>query len=351
MNHKERQLAAIRHECPDRVPVDVITIETVPQIALHLGIAQEAVYEHLGIDGRIVGIGAYRGPLANGPDGQPTTPWGTVSDGQSYDTVRPYPMAPDISVAQVEKYAWPEPGLFDYEASAKASQILCDRYAVRGPTWTPLFDRVCDMIGMEEAMVQLMAQPEVFEAILESVFVRTYDMFRRLIEACGPAMPIFTMGDDFATQRGMMISPGAWRRLLKPRYAKIFDLAKRAGKYVWFHSCGDITPVLPDLLDIGMDVWETVQLHTLPIPPEKLKREYGRNLAFFGGISTQRLPFMTPEGVAEEVNRCIRLLGKGGGYICGPDHHIKPDVPARNTLALFGTACEFKEPGYTRLEA
>jgi len=128
-------------------------------------------------------------------------------------------------------------------------------------------------------------------------------------------------------------------------------MAKAAGKHVWFHSCGDVTAVLPDLLDIGMDVWETVQLHTLPIPPETLKRDFGRHMTFFGGVNTQRLPFMTPSEVAAEVERCIRLLGKGGGYICGPDHHVKPDVSAENTVALFRAAREFDEPGYTRNEA
>lgn len=101
------------------------------------------------------------------------------------------------------------------------------------------------------------------------------------------------------------------------------------------------------LLDIDMDVWETVQHHTLPIPAEQLKREYGNHLTFFGGINTQRLPLMTPDEVAEKVNRCIRVLGKKGGYFCGPDHRVKPDVSAKNALILFKTATEFRVPGYT----
>ena len=347
MTGRERELAAIRHECTDRVPVDVLAIEPVPALALHLGISEEAVYERLGIDGRVVSFGYYLGEIATGPDGQPLTPWGTVTDGISYDSVRAYPMAPDITIAQIERYAWPDPAKFNHAFSAKASRSVADRYAVRGPTWTPLFDRVCDLIGMEEAMIKMLAEPEIFEAILENVFTRTYEMFRGLLEACGDDMPIFTMGDDFATQRGMMIPPDAWRRMLKPRYAKIFDMAKRMGKYVWFHSCGDITPVLGDLIDIGMDVWETVQLHTLPISPTQLKRDYGKRVTFFGGVNTQRLPFATPEQVAAETRQCIEALGPGGGYICGPDHHVKHDVPAANTVAVFDTATAFRQAGIT----
>lgn len=144
-----------------------------------------------------------------------------------------------------------------------------------------------------------------------------------------------------------MMDPALWRRMLKPRYAQLFALGKRHGLPIWFHSCGDITAVLPDLIDIGMDVWETVQLHTLPISPEKLKQEYGRQLTFFGGINTQQLPFMTLEQVCSSVQRVIEVLGRDGGYICGPDHHIKSDVPPANTVALFETARRFQRTGYT----
>ena len=118
---------------------------------------------------------------------------------------------------------------------------------------------------------------------------------------------------------------------------------------MWFHSCGDITAVLPDLIDIGMDVWETVQLHTLPLSAQALKREYGRDLTFFGGVSTQRLPFVSPDEVAAETRHCLELLGHDGGYICGPDHHIKPDVAPANTVALFRTATAFRAEGYTEI--
>jgi len=112
-------------------------------------------------------------------------------------------------------------------------------------------------------------------------------------------------------------------------------LGRKHGKIIWFHACGDVTEVLSDFIEIGVDVWETVQLHALPISPQKLKQEYGKELTFFGGVNTQSLPFKTPEQVTEEAKFCIDVLGEDGGYILGPDHHIKPDVSAENTLALF----------------
>jgi len=181
-------------------------------------------------------------------------------------------------------------------------------------------------------------EPAIFEAVVEHIFENLAEYCKRLLSACGDAMPILCLGDDFATQRGIMMDPNLWREFLKPRYAKLFEIGKNMGKLVWFHSCGDITAVLSDLIDVGIDVWETVQLHTLPMPAEKLKQEYGKHITFFGGINTQNLPYATPDEVRTEVLRCIEILGKDGGYICGPDHHIKPDVSAENTVMLFDTA-------------
>jgi uroporphyrinogen decarboxylase len=346
MTGRERELAAIRHEVPDRIPVDVIVNETLPALAGHLGIPEDQVDIRLGRDGRILWP-EYLGELPLRADGRPISPWGTVTDGQSYDTERPYPLAPDATVREIEDYAWPDPARFDYAGTAATARMLGRDFAVRGPGWTPLFCRACDLIGMENALVAMAVEPVRFDALLDNIFVRSMEVFRRLLDACGDAMPIFTMGDDFATQRGMLMSPELWRKFLKPRYAGIFAMAKAKGKHVWFHSCGDVTAVLGDFVDIGVDVWETVQLHTLPMTPRELKREYGRHLTFFGGINTQRLPFATPEQIRAEVADVIRALGEGGGFICGPDHHTKPDVPPQNSVALFDAATSFRAAGYT----
>jgi uroporphyrinogen decarboxylase len=248
----------------------------------------------------------------------------------------------------VERYPWPDSSHYDYDGAAKTAGRWGKQYAVRGPYWQPLFCRACDLLGMEEAMIKMTLAPVLFEAVLDKVFCHTAALCSRLLDACGDDMPIFCLGDDFATQRGMMLSPQHWRKFLKPLYARLFAIGKQAGKYVWFHSCGDITEVLPDLLDIGMDVWETVQLHTLPMSAQALKQEYGRDLTFFGGINTQRLPFATPDEVRSEVTACIEALGGNGGYICGGDHHIKPDVPAENAVALYAAARAFRRDSYTR---
>jgi uroporphyrinogen decarboxylase len=331
MSPRERQLATIRRESADRISLDVICIEIVPQIAEHLGIEQGAVYDRLGIDGRIVAAPYVGDRPAGGID-----EW-AAGAGEDYGTAHSYPLA-EASLADVERHPWPDPADYDYGSAGEWARAAGSTYAVRGPYWKPLFCRVCSLMGMENALVSMLAEPIVFEAALDAVFTRTLDYCERLLDACGDAMPILCLGDDFATQRGLMMAPEHWRRVLKPRFADLFAEGKRRGKVVWFHSCGDITAVLPDLIDIGMDVWETVQLHTLPMSARELKREFGRHVTFFGGINTQRMPFAGPEDVQAEVQACIEALGEGGGYICGPDHHIKPDVSPEVAVALFDAA-------------
>lgn len=341
----EREMAAIRHELPDRVPIDAICVEPVAEIAAFLGIAVEHVADRLGLDGRIVAP-AYLGVAGMAADGTPLNEWGGIP-AQDYGTAHWYPLAA-ASKRDIARHRWPDPGAFGYAEAAARAAALGSAYAVRGPYWLPVFCRVCELAGLETALTWLAADPVRFDAAMDAVCERVEAICAALLDACGDAMPILCLGDDFATQRGLMMSPAHWRRHMKPYYARLFDVAKRRGKAVWFHSCGDVTAVLPDLIDIGVDVWETVQLHTLPLSPSDLKREYGRHLAFFGGVNTQRLPWASPADVAAEVADCIRVLGQDGGYICGPDHHIKPDVPPSTAVALFDAARAFRDARCTR---
>jgi len=333
---RERELATIYRKPTDRIALDAICVENVPQIAELLALPQEQVLDRLGLDGRVVAAG-YTGQWARE---EGLDEWGT-SALNDYGRNYAYPLTRLENRNQIDSYKWPDPASYNYEAAA---QWACQHgmiYALRGPYWMPVFSRACSLLGMEDFLVMMLEAPLLAEALLERIADFTYEYCDRLLEACGEALPILCLGDDFATQRGLMMKPDIWRKLLKPHYARLFELGKRKGKAVWFHSCGDITSVLGDLIDIGIDVWETVQLHALPYGPAELKRRFGADVTFFGGINTQRLPFVTPAEVREEVLRTLDVMADGGGYICGPDHHIKYDVPPENAVALFDAAREW----------
>ena len=328
MTHKERQLAAIRRKDVDRISRDVIAIENGAKIFGRPDYDYQELLRLMDTDGRVVFTPGYLGETRSGRD-----EWGAPSI-NDYGTSHAYPLSFVQEAADLKKYTPPSPDDYDFTSSATLAKRYSAEYAVRGPYWKSLFCVQNGLFGMEDNLANMLLEPGIFEASLNMVFEHTYRYCENYLNAVGDDLDILYLGDDFASQRGLLFDPALWRKYFRDKYRALFELGRKRGKLIWFHSCGDITSVLPDLIDIGVDVWETVQLHTLPISPETLKREYGKDLSFFGGVSTQSLPFKTPEEVRTEAAYCVQALGPTG-YILGPDHHIKPDVSAENTLALF----------------
>lgn len=349
MTPKERQLATIRHGLTDRVSADVMYIYNAPDLAEILQTSTRGVWHALGIDGFPILL-EYRNELAERDTDPNRTTWSTmlIDDASShYGTVRTYPLAGASSIDDLHDFEWPDPDQFGFERATGLVKSLGETHALRGPLWVPVFCKACDLFGMEEAMIRMMVDPELFAAALDMITDVHVATCERYLEECGELLPIFACGDDFATQRGLMIAPEQWRQFIRPRLQRIIDVGRKHDKIIWFHSCGDVTAVLPDLIEMGVQVWETVQLHTLPISPRELKQQFGEHLTFFGGINTQRLPFVEPADIATEVIDRIEALGEGGGYICGPDHTINHDVPPENTIALYETVTSFRRKGYT----
>ena len=286
--------------------------------------------------------------------------------GAGYSSTRNHHFLSNInSFSDINKFEWPSPDNFDFEVVTVALKSLPDdkaklirmayaadtpgqnrKEASRAPRaggWLPLLCTLFDIFGMEETLVNLHTNPKWIEAIIDHLEELLLGIEERLLEASRGSAEIFCFGDDFATQRGLLISPDHWRRFLKPTYSKIYSLAKKYGLKVWIHSCGSFRDVLPDMIDIGMDVWETTQVHLQGNNPEEIKHEYGQHIAFFGAISTQHtLPYGSPDAVRNEVRERIEILGRGGGYICGGDHTILDDVPISNIIALVDEAKRFR---------
>jgi uroporphyrinogen decarboxylase len=362
---RDRILKAINHVQPHQTPVNLGGIYGIDRWLNHFGVRTEReLREKLGVDIEYVRP-VYVGPHAEKKLGIFGTPVEGVfgADGFGYSNARGnYPLAEAENIADIEAFPWPDPSEFDYEVMAgmlreipreKAKRIdlkygiaqegkTHEECAAGGP-WIPLLCTLFDLFGFEDALAKLSLEPILIEAAVKKIEEFTVEFARRSLEASKGLTDIMYYGDDFATQQGLMISPAQWRRFLRPTYWKVFDVAKSYGVKVWFHSCGTFRPVLPDLIECGMDVWETVQVHLEGNEPEVLKREYGRDLAFYGAISTQRtLPHGSPEDVRAEVRERIRVLGKGGGYICGSDHGILPDVPIANVVAMLDEARQFR---------
>jgi uroporphyrinogen decarboxylase len=146
-------------------------------------------------------------------------------------------------------------------------------------------------------------------------------------------------GDDYGTQKGLIMSPACWREFIKPRLGAMCRRVKTAGKFVFLHSCGNVRGLLPDLIECGVDVLNPFQPEVMDLAD--VKREFGDRLTFYGGISTQRtLPLGTPEQTREEVRRLSSVIGRGGGYIVAPAHAIPADARPENVAAMIESVSE-----------
>ncbi len=369
---KERILKAINHVQPEITPVHIMGFEGMERWLERFQARDDFdLRDKLGMDMQTARA-LYRGPNIE----RGLSIWGTNPDvsgyaGVGYNQVgEGHPLAEAASVADIEDFTWPDPDEFDYEIAGEVLQAAGDKacfikpqYAVQqagmtreeaargGGTqmpkrvagaWMPILCTVFELFGMEETLIKLHKEPKIIEAAIAGIEEFVLEFSRRYLEATRGRADIYWFGDDFATQRNILISPEHWRRFLKPTYQRIFELAKEYDLKVWFHCCGTFREVMPDLIDIGMDVWETTQVHLPGNEPEVLKREYGRDITFYGAINTQStLPFGSSEDIRQEVRERIKVLGEGGGYILGGDHTILPDVPEENVLAMIDEARKF----------
>jgi len=193
-----------------------------------------------------------------------------------------------------------------------------------------LFERAWGLKGMEALLIDLQVNSNEVEYLLDQIM--EYNM--KIIDiALEYDIDGFYFGDDFGTQRGLIMSPEVWRFLFKPRFKKMFDKVKSKNKFVALHSCGDITLLLGDLIDIGLDIYQTVQPEVYDL--NKLKSEFGKSLCFWGSISTQRLlPVATKSELIDTVNKTLDIMGAGGGCIASPTHQVPSDVSNENVLTL-----------------
>lgn len=346
MNPRERVLAALNHQVPDRIPIDIAMDDLSP--ALETGLRthfmvkdSEAVKLGLGIDVRWVQPVNHR--LSKDPE-QAGLNWFATTQGlQSYaDGFGLRPLQHVASIADVERHPWPNADWFDYDTVATLAGQY-GSYAIIAPmTWSPLFCRIAELCGMERTLTLMVDDPVLIDAMVEHIMAFYLEYYRRLLDAALGRIDIAYMGDDPAGQERMLFSLDMWRRFFKKPYARLFQVAKDRGVRVMFHICGAATELVPDLLDIGMDVLMPLQFRAARMDPTELKARYGRCLCFYGGVDTQHtLPYGTAAEVRTEVRRLIEILGADGGYILASSHSLLDDVPLANVLAMYNEACRY----------
>jgi uroporphyrinogen decarboxylase len=370
MKSRERVMLALEHTEPDRVPFDcTFTLAAYQRLCRHLGQTPDpavtpgspslnvtppaAFLQELGVDLYYIGLGDPSGRAAF-ELGMPeyTDEWGIgyrrIDTAAGCDYVAVSAPLANARLSDLDDFPWPDPDEPALTAGlAEKAQRLAQEtdFALVGKFNTALFEHASLLRGMQRLYIDLIDDPDFVAALLERLTGLAIRQIQRGLEACGPHLQILRLaGDDLGAQHGPLVSPRMFRRLIKPYFAWLYTQAKAmfhqynpAGKLM-AHTDGDVYPLIPDYIELGLDVLNPVQPLVAEMDHARLKQEFGDRLAFHGGIDIQRtLPLGTPDDVRQETQRTLACLGAGGGYILAPTHYLLPDVPPENILALRDT--------------
>ena len=372
MTSRERVRAALNHQEPDRVPtalgggpygvVDDLYLKLVDYFHLGQPVApfrsghnisymDDRLFEKLGVDTRYI----WPGTSPSDPHPSPDNPDELIDGyGQPWRRAVPYyyPGSGVLAGAMISdiesRVKWPNPSDPRWTAGVRdRAQTLQEntQYAViarmvtsHGPYMTSSHLR-----GDEQFFLDMAADEKFTLALVERVTSSLVELLKKYLEACGPYIDLIELpGDDYATQTGMAMSPKMFRKYFKPAIKRLVDTIKtyRADIKVMQHCDGVLTPILPDLIEVGVDVVHPLE----PLPAmnlEGIKANFGDRLTFLGAIDIVRALPGRPQDVIEEVKLRIQQLAKGGGYILAPANHVQDDVPPENLTTLFNAARQF----------
>ncbi len=333
MTKKERVIAAIAHEETDLVPYQMDCLSAAERklkgyfgemdigdvIGNHIAMFEPSCYSLFKAED--AGPRRFRDAFGALWELKPGEDIGTVIE-------------PPLREATLAGYEFPDPDrIMELENIPEFIRTNSERFII-GAIGFSLYERAWILRGIEPILVDLVANPSFAEELLDAILEFDLVVTKRM---CQFPVDAFHFGDDWGQQKGLIMSPGLWRSMFKKRLRRLYDTVHAAGVPVSIHSCGDISEIIPDLIEIGVNVISPLQAEALDF--EFLKREYGKDLTFWGGVSTQKtLPSGSPDDVRAEIRARKEVLGKGGGYILAPSHELQGDIPLENMLAFIDEA-------------
>ncbi len=369
MTHRERVRAALSHQPPDRVPMDIGGIASTlidscyHRLKSYLGVTatDDEIWPDWSAVARVSAevlavLGAdFRHVRLNAPDNwQPTryadgtwtNEWGTrFRKFGIYTEMVGFPLE-NADIGDLDRHPWPDPrdpgrtrGLRE---QVRALYAETD-YALATFDIGRLFEWCQWVRGMERFLEDLALRPRFAEELLDRVLEVELALFGSYLDAVGDYVEVVTTGDDLGTQGSLLLSPQMYRQFLKPRHKRLFDLIRsKTRARIFFHTDGVCAPLLDDLVEIGVDILNPVQPRVAGMDQRAIKEKYGDRLSFWGGVDEQWvLPCGSPEDVTEEVKRVLAELGGGGGLVLAPAHNFQTDVRPENIVALYAAGRTF----------
>ncbi len=366
MKHRDRVLTALQHQQPDRCPMQVsFTPEFAARLeadirleghGLHNPHGGGNTYElerFLDEDMLLTSVGWVNGYYQDGYQNVDSyrDEWGVVWKTIEYETrfgkgryTEPHghPLADDRAL---ETYTPPDPERPElYRDAERTLREFQDEYWIVGVTPTTIFECTWALRGYEQLLIDMVSDPGRAHCLLDLPFHYHMAVTQRLVRM---GVDMIWLGDDVGGQTSMLMSPKMWRTYLKPRMAELIGCLRAINPQikVAYHTDGAVYPIIPELIEIGVDVLNPIQ--PMAMDPAKLKRDFGDALCFWGSMDIQRtLPYGTPQEVRDEVLLRLRTIGRDGGLLIGPTHNLQLDTPLENFWAMINT---IKETPYTSL--
>jgi uroporphyrinogen decarboxylase len=326
---KERVIAALNYKETDIVPTNmVIEGDVADRLNAHYGGTdwEKTVHNHLGFAAY-----PYWARLDTTEDGLIKDEYGSVWDfsRQPFHLVD-FPLKePSIGDYDFEAVTQVVYDSLDKEGAQKIIAEKSDRFVV-GLFYFGLFERSWMLRGFENVLVDSILNQAFYEELLDRILEMQLRLVDQLLEL--PIDGVY-LGDDWGDQRGVILGPDRWRHFIKPRAAKLYERIRSADKFVLTHCCGNVMDIIPDMIEMGLDVLESLQPEAMDV--YEIKRKYGKDLRLWGGLGTQHvLPFGSPQEVRDEIRHLIEELGGGGGYILAPAKPLMEDIPTANAVAV-----------------
>ncbi len=370
MTPRERVLTALGHGEPDRVPLDLgglsTTIEVDPyqELKVHLGIKSETklflrdhvdppeeLLKEFQIDTRYIRIGRPQNfKVRIDADNSYLDEWGTrwrKPESSLYWDPVDWPLK-DATIEALEAYEWPNPNdpgrTAGLRAEARRLREETDYAIVADMPVLGIFETagVC-LRGIERFMMDLVLDKPFAEALLNKLADLHIELYGRYLDAVGEYIDVVVVSDDLGGEHAPLISPEIYREMVKPAQKRLWRFIKSKTKaYLFMHTCGSVYRLIPDLIELGVDILNPVQVAAKDMDTTRLKKEFGNRLTFWGGVDTQKvLPYGSPQDVEEEVKKRIADLAPGGGYVLTAVHNIQAGVSPENICAMYDAAREY----------
>ena len=336
MTPKDRVFSAFAHEPPDRVPLWIgASSDFWEHAKAQLSLDEEALRVRLGDD--------FRRVFARLPGLPPnTTVMGIERHGLGYGQPVNHPLA-DADLAQIDAYPWPDPADLDVSHLRAEAWAYGGEYAILGGDWAPFWHDAIDLFGMERLCYLFYDAPELVDAVLVRLVDYYAEASARIFDAAAGVIDIYFMGNDYGSQTGPLVSEGLFKRFLLSHQSRLIHLAHDYGVPAMLHCCGGIAPLIPSLMEAGLDALHAVQPSARGMDLATLKREFGAKMVFNGAIDSQHVLIAgNPASVREQTRKVLEIMAPGGGYIAGASHDtILGETPLENVLAMCDAIREY----------